>query len=274
MRLECTAFLQWCLPRLRLRWAGFRKVRQQVCKRLSRRMNELGLSNLSEYQDYLKEHPVEWRVLDSFCRITISRFYRDQAVFDALRSALLPSLAAQALSAGSSELRCWSAGCCSGEEAYTLRILWTTFVLPVLRQDLLLHIIATDADDALLARAQRGCYSKSSIMDLPGELVQQAFTRSGDLYTIKKTFTENMTFVQQDIREQLPDGPFQLILCRNFVFTYFTEALQREILDKIIARLAPGGILVIGCHEAIPQGMTTLVPCGRSRGMYKKAECQ
>jgi len=236
-------------------------------------MNELGLSNLSDYRDYLKEHPVEWQVLDSFCRFTISRFYCDHTVFDALRSALLLSLAAQALSAGSSELRCWSAGCCSGEEAYTLQILWKTFVLSVLRQDLLLHIIATDADDALLARAQRGCYSKSSIMDLPGELVQRAFTRSGDLYTIKKTFTEKITFVQQDIREQLPDGPFQLILCRNFVLTCFTEALQREILEKIIARLAPGGILVVGCHESIPQGMTTFVPCGRSRGMYKKAEC-
>jgi chemotaxis protein methyltransferase CheR len=110
-------------------------------------------------------------------------------------------------------------------------------------------------------------------MDLPGELVQRAFTRSGDLYTIKKTFTEKITFVQQDIREQLPDGPFQLILCRNFVLTCFTEALQREILEKIIARLAPGGVLVTGSRESIPQGMTTVVPCGSSRGMYKKSEC-
>jgi len=234
-------------------------------------MNELGLSNLSDYQDYLKEHPGEWQVLDSFCRITISRFYRDQAVFDALRSTLLPSSAAQAMSAGSSELRCWSAGCCSGEEAYTLQILWKTCVLPVLRQDLLLHIIATDADDAVLARAQQGWYSKSSIKDLPGALIQQAFTRSGDLYTIKKIFTESITFVQQDIREQLPDGPFHLILCRNFVFTYFAEALQRELLEKMIARLATGGILVIGSHESIPQGTTMIVPCGSIRGIYKKA---
>ena len=236
-------------------------------------MSELGLSSLSDYQDYLKEHPVEWEVLDSFCRITISCFYRDRAVFDALRSSFLPSLAAQVLSAGSRELRCWSAGCCSGEEAYTLQILWKTSVLPSLRQDLLLRIIATDADNAVLARAQRGCYSKSSIKDVPGELIQEAFTHSGGLYTIKKTFTENITFIQQDIREQLPDGPFHLILCRNFVLTYFTDALQREILEKIIARLAPGGILVIGSHESIPQGMTTVVPCGSSRGIYQKTEC-
>jgi chemotaxis protein methyltransferase CheR len=63
--LDCTEFLRLCLPRLRLRWAGFRKVHRQVCKGLSRRTAELGLSGLSAYEDYIKDHPEEWKILDS-----------------------------------------------------------------------------------------------------------------------------------------------------------------------------------------------------------------
>ena len=126
---ECVAFLQYALPRLNLRWAGFRKVRGQVNKRLKRRIKELGLEGLTAYRSYLEEDPEEWRRLDEFCRITISRFYRDRGVFQLLQDRVLPELAERAADEGRSVIRVWSAGCASGEEVYTLRILWdlTTF---------------------------------------------------------------------------------------------------------------------------------------------------
>ena len=74
---QWVAFLQWALPQLQLRWKGFRKVRSQVCKRIYRRMRSLQISSLDAYRLYLQRHPGEWRVLDTLCRITISRFYRD-----------------------------------------------------------------------------------------------------------------------------------------------------------------------------------------------------
>lgn len=79
----CVDFLQWCLPRLGKRWAGFHKVRSQGCKRIARRMQDLGLRSLDTYRDYLNAHRDEWNHLDAMCRITISRFYRDRGVFDA-----------------------------------------------------------------------------------------------------------------------------------------------------------------------------------------------
>jgi len=79
--LECILFLQWALPRLRLRWARFRKVRRQVCKRISSRMRELELPDTAAYRSFLEAHPAEWPLLDSLCRVTISRFCRDCAVF-------------------------------------------------------------------------------------------------------------------------------------------------------------------------------------------------
>jgi chemotaxis protein methyltransferase CheR len=84
---ECVALLRWALPRLGLRWPGFRKVRRQVCKRITRRIRELGLADVTTYRERLESVPEEWPELDALCRITISRFYRDRAVFDHLGTA-------------------------------------------------------------------------------------------------------------------------------------------------------------------------------------------
>jgi chemotaxis protein methyltransferase CheR len=116
--LECTEFLHRYVPQLRFRWAGFRKVYKQVCKRLYRHMTELGFSDFSAYEVYLDDHPEEWQILDSMLQITISRFYRDRGVFDILCSTVLPSLAKDILLRGGNEVRCWTAGCCSGEETF------------------------------------------------------------------------------------------------------------------------------------------------------------
>ena len=120
---ECVAFLQWCLPRLGYRWRGFRKVRRQVCRRARRRLRALDLPDLAAYRDLLLRNPAEWSHLDVCCRITISRFYRDMAVFRTIGSTVLPALAARAAEE-KRDVRCWAIGCASGEEVYTLRILW------------------------------------------------------------------------------------------------------------------------------------------------------
>jgi chemotaxis protein methyltransferase CheR len=268
--LECIEFMQSHLPLLRLRWAGFRKVHGQVCKRLSRRISELGLSGISAYHGYIEDHPYEWQILDSMFQITISRFYRDRGVFDALCSEILPSLAENVLLRRGNELRFWSAGCCSGEEAYTLQILWKVCVVPAIHHDLPLRIIATDINRNVLIRAREGRYPGSSFRDLPKELIQLAFTRSEEFFTVKKPFTENIEFMEQDIRVQLPEGFFHLILCRNLVFTYFEEALQREILGRILQKLHHGGLFVVGIHESLPQEVPNVVPYDNIPGMYQK----
>ena len=127
---ECVEFLQWALPQLGLRWPGFRKVRRQVHKRIVRRLNELGLTQISEYREYLRTNSDEWSVLDGFTRISISRFYRDRDVFDHLRDVLLPGAVGAAKDRGEEQIRIWSAGCASGEEPYTLAMIWTRCVQP------------------------------------------------------------------------------------------------------------------------------------------------
>lgn len=242
---ECMAFLQWALPRLRFRWVGFRKVRRQVCKRVTRRMAVLGLNDARAYRGYLERTPAEWRILDTLTHITISRFYRDRAVFDRLGSVVFPLLARKRRGG---VVRVWSAGCASGEEPYSLAILWRCggSDRPPLR------VVATDADPAMIARAQVGCYAHGSLRDVPGDWPTKAFEHSDDRYCVRPVYRDGVSFVQQDIRTQAPDGTFDLVLCRNLAFTYFDESLQRLVLARILTRLAVGGYLLLGRHEKLP----------------------
>jgi len=99
----CVEFLQWALPRLRMRWAGFRKVRRQVCRRVERRIRELDLHDVDAYRAYLELTPDEWLQLDALCHVTISRFYRDRGVFELLERSVLPELAADVEALGALE---------------------------------------------------------------------------------------------------------------------------------------------------------------------------
>ena len=244
-------FLKWCPPPLGLRWPGYRKVRGLVGKRLNRRLAELGLADLSAYRAFLMREPAEWAQLDAMCRIPISRFYRDRGVFDALGRQLLPEAAAAVAARGDNAVKCWSAGCASGEEPYTLVMVWRHAVA----QDwprLGLIVLATDTDDTMIERAKAACYGRSSLKDLPPQCVEQAFTRCGPLFCLREEFREGVHFELQDIRRAMPDGSFDLILCRNLAFTYFDEALQHRISDQLRKRLNPGGCLVLGTHESLP----------------------
>lgn len=255
---ECIAFLQWALPQLRLRWAGFRKVRRQVCKRLGRRLESLGLKSLEDYRARLASDPQEWIALDDLCRITISRFYRDKGVFRTLAYVVLPILARRA-EAEKRDVTCWSAGCASGEEVYTLKIIWDAVVAPA-SACVNLTMIGTDIDDAVLERAQVGCYPRGTLREMPDMLIEGHFDVRGDLLCVTEEHRRGITFAKQDIRTVMPAGPFDLVLCRNLVFTYFEPALQRRVLSGLVIRLRPGGFLVIGSHESLPERVTGLAP--------------
>ncbi|MCA6114643.1 hypothetical protein J6524_06880 [Bradyrhizobium sp. WSM 1738] len=246
---DCTAFLQWALPQLELNWAGFRKVRRQVCKRMRQRIAALGLSGFAAYRERLEGDAQEWQVLDQFCHITISRFLRDRGVFDHLRTSILPAVAERARSERRAA-RCWSAGCASGEEPYSIRMLWD-IELDCGNPRTKMSIVATDIDDALLARARDGCYSRSSLREVRPELIARAFEQTGSRLCIQAQYREGVIFLKQDLRSEAPPGPFDLILCRYLAFTYFAPSLQQRILRVFAARLVPNGFLVVGSHENV-----------------------
>jgi chemotaxis protein methyltransferase CheR len=224
--VDCVAFLQWALPRLGRRWAGYRKVRRQVCRRVRRRAAELGLDGFEAYREHLEARSDEWAVLDGLMNVTISRFNRDRGVFEYLRDEVLEP-----------GMRVWSAGCASGEEPYTLALLCDG-----------LDILATDIDPAMLRRAETARYPPSALRELPDEL-RGAFTDG----MLDERYRRRVTFARHDIRDEPPAGPFDLVLCRNLAFTYFDEPTQREVLRRIAGVT---DLLVIGAHERLPGGET------------------
>jgi chemotaxis protein methyltransferase CheR len=267
---SCIEFLQWALPRLSLAWPGFRRVRRQVCRRIGRRAQHLKLPDLRAYRAYVESHPEEWVVLDSFCWISISRLLRDRIVFDRLGAVVLRELAAAAAARGERDLRCWRAGCASGEEPYSLKILWM-LELASRFPDLSLAVVATDIDEALLERARAARYRASSLRELPGAWVDKVFTRSDGLFEVRPEFRAGVEFLRQDVREEAPRGPFDLILCRNLVFTYFDASLRQETLERILRELRPGGALVIGLRERLPEGAAGLAGWESRLKIYRKS---
>lgn len=267
---SCVEFLKWALPQLGLAWSGYRRVHRQVCKRLGRRLRELHLPNSGAYHDYLECNPAEWDMLAAFCRIPISRFFRDRAVFDCLRQEVLPSLAAQALVNGATALQCWSAGCAAGEEPYSLSMLWRCGVsagFPSLSID----ILATDVDEHQLERARAGLYRGSSLREVPERWREAAFERLEQLYRIKGEFRTSVAFEGQDLLQSVPTGPFDIILCRNVAFTYFSEERRHEFLPRAYSILKPGGALVIGIRERLPVDMNDLIPWFPQLGIFRKS---
>lgn len=264
---DCVRFLQWALPRMRLRWPGFRKVRRQVCRRIARRMEALDCADVNAYRARLEDDPDEWRQLEPLCRVTISRFWRDRHVFDALRTTILPELARAAQARRASMLRCCCIGCASGEEPYTVALLWH---LELAEQfpNLFLEMIATDIDPTLLSRAKTACYPESSLRDLPDGLKRNAFSRSGDELCLDERFRVGIDFRRQDVRNEVPNGPFDLLLCRNLVFTYFDKTLQREIESRLVEQLVPEGAFVVGERESPLNG--ELGPWIAESGIYRK----
>lgn len=262
------AFLQWALPQLHMRWQGFRKVRSQVVKRIGRRLRQLQLADSSAYQTYLQQHPGEWQVLDGLCRVVISRFYRDRLLFGRLEQEVLPDLAAGIRGQGNSRLRIWSAGCASGEEPYSVAIVWL-LRLQALYPDIALDVLATDADPELLLRAKSACYPHSSIKNLPRSWREEVFIRNKDNYCLRPAFRTPVRFRQHDIRSPPPENSFHLILCRNLVFTYFDHDLQLACLEHLGNTLLPKGYLIVSVHEQLAEtpGFSVV---SRRLGIYRK----
>jgi chemotaxis protein methyltransferase CheR len=265
---DCTAFLRWALPRLGRSWSGYRKVCRLVCKRLARRLRALALADLEHYRRHLDAHADEWAHLDALCSVPISRFYRDRGVFDALGEVVLTALAREAMVQSRTTLDCWSAGCASGEEPYTIAILWGLRLQPRFPA-LEMRIVATDLDERVLERARAGRYATSSLRELPDDLRAAGFEPAEGEWRVRDRF-RGVDFRRQDLREAMPDGPFDLVLCRNAAFTYYEPAVQHAILQRIGDRLRPGGALVVGSHESLPDGPPAFAPWPSARATYRR----
>jgi two-component system CheB/CheR fusion protein len=218
-----------------------------IMRRLSRLMVAADVSSIGDYLLYLQSHPEGYRRIVSAFLIKVTEFFRDAALFDELRRTILPRLIEEARTSGN-ELRVWSAGTSTGEEAYSLAILCAE-LLGDDGDHVAVRIFATDLDETAIAFARRGLYSAESLQHLPATWLEQYFVRAGDAYEVGKRIRNMTVFGQHDLGQRAPFPRVDLCMCRN-VFIYFTKALQMRALQLFAFSLRDGGYLVMGKAES------------------------
>lgn len=217
-----------------------------IRRRLARLMAAARTPTLSDYMRYLNGHPEAYQRLVSSFLIKVTGFFRDPALYKYLREQVLSELIDHARHARS-ELRLWSAGCATGEEAYSLAILLSELLGDDV-DELDIRIFATDLDAESIAFARRGIYPATAFTDMPADLVQKYFTKIDDTYQVKKRIRNLTVFGEYDLGQRAPFPRIDLILCRN-VLIYFTKELQQRTLQLFAFSLREGGYVVLGKAE-------------------------
>jgi two-component system CheB/CheR fusion protein len=219
-----------------------------ILRRLRGRMNATSRPTLAAYAAYLESDPGEFARLVNSLLIKVTEFFRDPKLFDYLRADVLPELIAEARR-DQRELRIWSAGCSTGEEAYSLAII----VAEALGEELAwpeVRIFATDIDREAITFARRGTYSPAALKGLPAGVRDRHFVKSDGGYEVAKRLRALTVFGEHDLGERAPFPRIDLLLCRN-VLIYFTAPMQRVALETFAFSLRPSGRLVLGTSETV-----------------------
>jgi two-component system CheB/CheR fusion protein len=238
-----------------------------IMRRLSRLMTAGGHSSLAEYLGHLRRHPQGYVRLVRTLLINVTEFFRDPQLFEYLRDDIMPVLIERA-SRNGNELRLWSAGCATGEEAYSLAIL----VMEALGKrlgEIHVRIFATDLDDEAIAFARHGVYPASAFDGVPHEYVVRYFTERREGFEINKTVRNLTVFGQHDLAQRAPFPRIDLILCRN-VLIYFTKELQQRALQIFAFSLHDGGYLVLGKAETTSPLPEYFEPAHRVYKVYRR----
>ena len=248
--LDAAEAAEWSLviaDRLGLYFAPERL--QFLTARLWSRVQALGLGSPALYRAYLLSHPEEWDILADAIVVNESRFFREESLFRALGDHVLPQLVRRReVVGGRRELAIWSAGCSTGEEAYTLAMTVLESVpLPSLWD---LQILGTDLSGSNLDRAREGSYETRRLEGLP----QPWFERyvepcSGGRVRVRHAARAITTFRRHNLCGDVwTVGPQDVIVCLN-VIIYFRREDQLNVLNRLYDTLRPGGYLLVGATE-------------------------
>jgi two-component system CheB/CheR fusion protein len=217
-----------------------------IVRRLRGRMSATAQPSIAAYADLVERDADEYAWLVSNLLIKVTQFFRDPKVFQYLQERVLPDLIDAARKDGR-ELRIWSAGCSSGEEAYSLAIVLAEALGD---EQVPARIFATDVDAAAIAFARRGIYPPGALKGVPTALRSRHFHKSPDGFEVAKRLRGMMIFGEHDIGARAPFPRIDLILCRN-VLIYFTPPMQRGALETFAYSLRAGGRLVLGPSETV-----------------------
>ena len=239
-------------------------------RRVQRRMSVHGLPTYTAYAGFAKDNPQELDLLFKEMLIGVTSFFRDPDVWKELKEAVLPALIAR--SAEGSRLRAWMVGCSTGEEAYSLAMIFKELVseLPAASGQSI-QIFATDLSADAINAARRGYYPAKIAADLDAARLARFFSVQGDGYLIDKQIREMVLFAQHDVILDPPFTRLDLLSCRNLMI-YFNASLQRRLLPLFSYSLRSGGALLLGGSETVGSSQTLFTPMSHKSRLYWRNE--
>ena len=229
--------------------------KQLLYSRLTRRLRELGLSSFAEYCNILNSNlDDEFPKFINAITTNVTHFFRENHHFEFLKKIILPELAKKNKINVSPKLRIWSAGCSTGEEAYSIAIIVRETIPDLHRWDA--KILATDLDSDVLEKAKDGFYTMDKIKDVNNSRMEKWFRsikneNDKPLFEIKNSLREIIAFRQLNLMGKWPmSGQFDVIFCRN-VTIYFDKQTRTDLIDRFANILAPDGYLILGHSESL-----------------------
>ncbi|WP_210395335.1 chemotaxis protein CheB [Motiliproteus sediminis] len=249
-------------------FASYKK--STLYRRIERRMGLHRLPDIGAYQHYLQSNHQEVMLLFNELLIGVTHFFRDPEAWQQLQSEVMPALLAQYPMGAA--LRAWTPACSTGEEAYTLAIVFCEALAQCCPSvDYSLQIFATDLDADAIAQARRGVYPASIAVAMPESLLQRYFTQEESGYRVCESIREMVVFATQNLVMDPPFTKLDIITCRNLLI-YLETDLQKKVLSLLHYSLKPDGFLLLGCSETVGAASSLFNTLTGKNRIYRRKE--
>src|SRR5438105_10977852 len=256
---ELASLLEYLRTARGFDFTGYETARRE--RRISKRVKAVGCDGYVDYQDYLEANPGEFTELFNTILINVTAFFRDREAWDYVASDVIPRMLADIPE--SETIRVWSAGCASGEEAYSAAILLAGALggADFRRR---VKIYATDIDDEALAAARQAMYPVAAVKDLPMEIVEKYFEPNAGGLVFRPDLRRSVIFGRNDLVQDAPISRVDLPVCRNTLM-YFNAETQARIVSRFHFALGPGGVLFLGKAEMLLSHTNLFMPIDLKR---------
>ena len=244
--------------------------RATVLRRIERRLQVTAQPDLAAYYNFLQGHPDETKALLGDMLIGVTNFFRDREAFEALERDVIPNLVKSLEDSvpHREEVRIWSAGCSTGEEAYSLAML-VAEQLALDASGAKMQVFATDIDERAITHGRNGVYPEAIITDVPPPRLRQYFAKEKNQhYRVRKEIREKVLFAKHSLLADPPFSQIDLIVCRNLLI-YLDREVQRDILQMFHFALRPGGYLFLGSSESADGCLDLFVPVDKRNRIFR-----
>jgi len=258
------AILELLTKHTRLDFRGYR--RNTIRRRIERRMGLVRIEQMSAYLEYAREHRDELERLGKDLLISVTHFFRDPEAFQALEMTVIPELVRR--KSDDQPLRVWVPGCTTGEEAYSIAILFLE-QLARAQKRCPLKIFATDLDEEALQFARAGVYPETISADVSPERLKRFFTRAGEHRQVSREVRESVVFTAQNLIGDAPFSRLDFISCRN-LFIYLEQEVQQKVLLLFHFVLNEGGALLLGPSETVGKHSDLFEPVSTKWRIYRR----